>query len=120
MSVLIKGIGTRIWDGQFVRAIYGAITKSTVEGNVPEDLERITSDTDLANFVAVTSGAYNHIMVQVQTATIVDETNQTPHQMTGRTLQKINSIRRQRTITTLQCSILKKNFTSSSLEKKKG
>ena len=78
VAELIKGIRPRIRDGQFVRAIYGAITKPPVDGTGPEDVERITSDTDLANFVAVTSGAYKPIMVQVQTAAIADEANQTP------------------------------------------
>ena len=65
MAEIVSGIGLRIPNGKYVGAMYGAITKPPPNGGVPEDMERITSDADLANFIEVTSGAYKPIMVQV-------------------------------------------------------
>ena len=56
---VVIGIGPRIPNGKYVRAMYGAITKPPQNGGVPKDMERITSDADLANFIEVTSRATN-------------------------------------------------------------
>ena len=78
VAEIVSGIGPRIPNGKYVRAMYGAITKPSPNGGVSEDMERITSDADLANFIEVTSGAYKPIMVQVQIITTGEEGQQTP------------------------------------------
>ena len=78
VAEIVSSIGPRIPNGKYVRAIYGAITKPPPIGGVPEDMQRITSDADLANFIEVTSGAYKSIMVQVQIITAGEEGQQTP------------------------------------------
>ena len=74
----VSGIGPRIPNGKYVRAMYGAITKPPQNGGLSGNMERITSDADLANFIEVTSGPYKPIMVQVQIITAGDEGQQTP------------------------------------------
>ena len=75
---VVSGIGPRIPNGKYVRAMYGAITKPPQNGGVLEDMERITLDADLPNFIEVTSGAYKPIIVQMQIITDRDEGQQTP------------------------------------------
>ena len=75
---IVNGISPRIPNLKYVRAMYGAITKPPPNGGVPEEMERITSDADFANFIEVISGAYKPIMVQVHIITAGEEGQQTP------------------------------------------
>ena len=56
VAEIVSGIGLRILNRKYDRAMYGTITKPPPNGGVAEDIERITSDADLANFIQVTSG----------------------------------------------------------------
>ena len=75
---IVSGIGPKIPNGKYIRTMYGAIAKPPPNGGVLGDMERITSDADLGNFIVVTSGAYKPIMVQVQIITAGEEGQQTP------------------------------------------
>ena len=78
VAEIVSGIGPRIPNNKYARAKYCAIMKPPPNGRVPEDMERIVSHADLANFIEVTSGACKHIMVQVQIITAGEEGQQTP------------------------------------------
>ena len=66
IAALINAINARIPAAKYVRSIFGAVTKPPANGAEPEDIERITCDEDLRNFIEVTCGAYKPIMMQVQ------------------------------------------------------
>ena len=78
VAEVVSGISPRIPKGKYVRAMHSAITKPPPNSGAPQDMERITSDADLANFIEITSGAYKPIMVQLQLITAMDEGQQTP------------------------------------------
>ena len=78
VAEIVSRIEPRIPNDKYVRAMYGVITKPPPNSGVPDDMEGITSDADLANFIEVTSGAYKPIMVQVQIITAGEEGQQTP------------------------------------------
>jgi len=68
LAEVLNGISTRIPEGRHIRAIYGALTKPPAHGTDPEDIERITSDDDLTNFVMLAKRVYAPIMIQAQLA----------------------------------------------------
>ena len=74
----VSGIDSRILNSQYIRAMYGVITKLPQKGGVPRDMEKITSYADLANFIEIASGAYKPIMVYVQRFTPRGKGQQTP------------------------------------------
>ena len=49
-----------------MRAIYRAITKLPIDGDRPDEMQRITSNEDLINSIEITKGSCQPIMVQVQ------------------------------------------------------
>ena len=63
IAALINAINATILGAKYVRSIFGAITKPPANGAKPEDIERITCDQDLRNFIEVTRGAYKPIMM---------------------------------------------------------
>ena len=66
IAALMNAINTRIPAAKYVRSILCAVTKPPANGAEPEDIERITCDEDLRNFIEVTCGAYKPITMQVQ------------------------------------------------------
>ncbi|KAF8415029.1 hypothetical protein EV426DRAFT_710594 [Tirmania nivea] len=66
LAELIESIRPQIPDGCMVRAIYSALTKPPLDGTTPEDIERVTTDDDLVNFLAVGDGMYKPLLFQVQ------------------------------------------------------
>jgi len=64
----VDGACARIPNGKIVRAIYGALTKPPAPGAKPEGVERVKSDEDLENFLAVADGVYSPLRFQVQLA----------------------------------------------------
>jgi len=51
VAEVLNGISTGIPEGRHIRAMYGALTKPPADGTDSENIERITSDDDLSNFV---------------------------------------------------------------------
>jgi len=62
----LNGISTRIPEGRHICAMYGALTKPPADGTDSEDIERITSDNDLSNFIMLAKQVYTPIMIQAQ------------------------------------------------------
>ena len=63
IAALINAINARIPAAKYVRSIFSAMMKPLSNGAEPEDIERITCDEDLRNFIEVTRGAYKSIMM---------------------------------------------------------
>ena len=63
---LMNAINAKIPAAKYVRSIFGAVMKPPANGAEPDDIERITCDEALRNFIEVTCGAYKPIMMQVQ------------------------------------------------------
>jgi len=51
VAEVLNGISTRIPEGRHIRAMYGALTKPPADGTDLEDIEGITSDKNLSNFI---------------------------------------------------------------------
>ena len=66
IAALMNAINARIPAAKYVRSIFGDVTKPLANAAEPEDIERITCDEDLRNFIEVTRGAYKPITMQVQ------------------------------------------------------
>ena len=66
IAALLNAINARILAAKNVRSIFDTVTKPPANGAEPEDVERITCDEDLRNFMKVTRGAYKPIMMRVQ------------------------------------------------------
>ena len=66
IAALMNAINATIPGAKYVRSIFGAITKPPANGAKLEDIERITFDQDLRNFIEVTRGVHKPIMMQVQ------------------------------------------------------
>jgi len=68
VAEVLNGISTRIPEGRYIRAMYRALTKHSTDSTDPEDIERITSDDDLSNFIMLAKQVYAPIMIQAQLA----------------------------------------------------
>jgi len=68
VAEVLNGISTRIPEGRQIRDMYRALTKPPADGTNPEDIERITSDDYLSNFVMLAKQVYTAIMIQAQLA----------------------------------------------------
>jgi len=68
VAEVMNSISNRIPEGRYIRAMYGALTKPPADDTEPEDIERITSDDDLTNFVMLAKGVYAPVMIQAQLA----------------------------------------------------
>jgi len=68
MQELVDGVRARIPNGRIVRAIYGALSTPPPNGQKPADVERVTTDGDLANLNAVAEWAYKPLLFQLQLA----------------------------------------------------
>ena len=106
---LMNAINAKIPAAKYVRSIFGAVMKPPANGAEPDDIERITCDEDLRNFIEVTRGAYKPIMMQVQ----LNRTNpaaQTPPMNVG-TSGTMSSLQQSlKTPTTPWRPILRMNF----------
>ena len=54
IAALMNAMNARIPAAKYVRSIVGAVTKPPAHGAELEDIERITCDEDLRNFIEVT------------------------------------------------------------------
>ncbi|KAF8415070.1 hypothetical protein EV426DRAFT_701827 [Tirmania nivea] len=75
---IVDAIKTRIPNGKYVRAIWGAVSKPPGDGGKLEDVEFITSDEDLVNFLEVAKGMYKPTMLQVEVSKDRGTRDQTP------------------------------------------
>jgi len=64
VAKVLNGISNRIPERRYIRAMYGALTKPPADGTDPEDIERITSDDDLSNFIMLAKRVYAPVIIQ--------------------------------------------------------
>jgi len=77
MQELVDGVRARIPDGRVVLAIYGTLSMPPTNGQKPADTERVTTDADFKNVIAVAGGAYKPLLFQLQLAR-GDRANESP------------------------------------------
>ena len=65
LKEIYAGIKDRIPDDKHIRAIFGACVKPPVDGNGPDDVERLCTDDDLDGYLRVVRGTYKPPMIQV-------------------------------------------------------
>ncbi|KAF8416220.1 hypothetical protein EV426DRAFT_703735 [Tirmania nivea] len=75
---IVDAIKTRIPNGKYVRVIWGAVSKPPEDRGKPEDVEFITLDEDLINFLEVAKGMYKLTMLQVEVSKDGGPRDQTP------------------------------------------
>ena len=63
IAALMNAINARIPAAKYVRSNFGDMTKPPAKAAEPEDIEHITCDEDLRNFIEVTHRGYKPIMM---------------------------------------------------------
>jgi len=77
MQELVDGVRAHILNGRIVRQIYSVLGIPPPNGQKPADVERVTTDADLANLIGLAEGAYKRLLFQLR-LTKAEQANQSP------------------------------------------